>query len=272
MYYDLKDSYSARVKLAELDVSRLISEVREQLFGLVKRRILHKHGFQESPFNLNELAFMSPWEESGIRSVEICQSKGMEAVGYVKAGEFYSKDEFTLDYCCVILCDGTTFESWTPAYKRECTYFYRNAELLGTCHTKWYDSEILGPSREAWELYIGGSYFGSVRRGSHVLFGKLWSRNLVTWNSLRIDSDNRVSLPIHVDSHYKILDFFKIIGRLITLSILWTPRTSIKNDDLCMPIKIEPTENENLSSFYFLVNVVFRTVFFDLYFMSKTGD
>jgi hypothetical protein len=203
--------------------------------------------------------------------MEIDKSVGMELVGYVVANQFIPKNGPVIDYCCTILSNGVSFESWTLRSKRECTYICRNAEPLGKCYSKWED-HLLGPCRISWELYLGDTHFGIVRRGSYLFFGKwFYSKNMVTRNSLGIQREGKRALPIHIDRNDTLLAFFKCILRVATLAPLWMPKNLFVNNDRCIPTDAPALEDEAATAFYFMVNVVFRGVFFDLYFSPKAG-
>jgi len=280
MLYSLGEDSADAAKLVDLPESELVAQVRAGVSSPLKEVLSERRGLDKTVPDLRELAFAFPQDARRVREFMLEKRVGRDWVGCVVAGgPNSSKTDPIYDYCCVILCDGTSFEGWTPREECDCTYICRNAVPLGKCHSRWDYSKLklLGGCRVAWKLAMGDSLFGNVHRGGHLLLGRFfYSKNLVTWDSLRIEREGEPSLPIHLDRNGNLFESLKtalnVFFRVVTLAPLWAPPRWLVNNDLVIPAGAPALEDDDATAFYFMINVVFRAVFFDFAFHTGGGD
>lgn len=108
------------------------------------------------------------------------------------------------------------------------------------------------------------AYTTNANREANMFGGSFYSESLVTWNSLKVVREGKPDLPIHIARHDTPLDFFKAVAKLFTLFPFWAKKKWIVCNDLVIPEHAPKLSDENEISYYFLLNLLFRILFFDI--------
>ena len=263
-------------ELSTIQDTEIIRKVRDLALRNVEKdrdwdRALEKY----QDLNLKSLTFMFP-SRSEFREIWIGENIVGENItlGYAKAYTDTPKTEAVYEYVCVLLYDKSTFEAVTFRDNIDETLIYRNGKLLGRFVCVKKEKTLWGladPYRMAWELWKNDVLFGTVQIGGYIFFGKIYTKTYVTADSLYIKRVNKPSLPIRIARIDKITDMPKILFRIVTLAPLWQNKKTVINKDTVIPATAPDLEDDTDTVFYFAVNVVFRTLFFDLAFSKSEG-
>jgi hypothetical protein len=265
-------------ELASIQDTDLVRRVRARALGNVEEdkewdRALEK--YQSLDLKTLAFAFPSHLEFREILVAENIVGEVNSFLGYAVALMGAQKAEAVYEYVCLLLYDRSTFEAVTMWDNIDETLIYRNGKLLGRIVCVKKQKTLFGsgsPYRMAWELWKNDVLFGKVRIGGHIFFGKIYSKTYVAADSLYIERVNKPSLPIRIARIDKITDVPKILFRILTLAPLWQSKKTLLNTDTVIPATAPELEDATDTIFYFAVNVVFRTLFFDLAFSKGGGD
>ncbi|MHC4087663.1 MAG: hypothetical protein ACYSWZ_19190 [Planctomycetota bacterium] len=263
-----KEVQGYNIELIDFPNSQVVDQVRDRLFSKITSELHFYKGVNIPETNYREISFGVCRTDLGLREVHLEKSVGLDMVGYGLADVHPSKEDPVLEYCAVIIVDGTSFEALTTKTDRQWTLVYKNGKVLGKIHSEWCQTKprFLGPCRSRWELYVGDTVWGHVKTGKHLLGKKFYLKDLVTRDSLRITTDNKTLLPIHLCREHRLVDFFRILFRLITLYPLWADKSKLVNKETVIPKCATRLTEPDMESFYFMINIVFRIVFFDMAF------
>ena len=179
--------------------------------------------FGADTYDPAELAYAWPEDNGGLRYA-LGRSADRECVGVVEAdhGRFIDTVQF---YLLASFCDGTTLEMLRDAGSLDVTYFFKNGEQLAEVATtigkpfKFFSFSYA----QRWDIRTGDNLIGTVRRGYVVRPG-----------ALSVAREGKPSIPLATSRQDRILDFFKIVGRILTFPI-WLRRPVPPNDDLVVP-------------------------------------
>lgn len=244
--------------------SDLIVKTRDSVWREINRK---SHCNLKQKLDILNLSFFGEIEDKGIRRFTIISSTEQEDSGFGAAQVSRSSDEPFHDYCITVLLDGTSIESWTLKEHKELTWFSMNGEKIGFFKTSW--SKFLWENfRDQWDIFVNDTFWGSVKSGDYLFFNKyFYCNHLVRWNSLKIFRSDKTSLPIHLARYDKISDMFMVIYNLTTLFSRQKPGCL---HDPIIPRDVQGLENDEII-LYFITCIVFRSMFFDLAYIDRTG-
>jgi hypothetical protein len=261
---NINNQFEAR--LFDLTNSNLVIQTRDTVLKRLGKRCCWRT--KEKRLDLCNLCFSGEIEERGLRKFSVI-SKDVGDLGFGCAQiNRSSKEEPFYEYCITILADGTSIEGWTLKDNKDMTLFSVNGEKFGYCKTVW--SKFLWENlRTQWDLFINDILWGSVKSGDYLFFNKyFFCKHLVRWNSLKMWRPNKASLPIYLAPHEHLYDFFSAIFKLATLQFLW--KKSGYSGDLIIPKDSCDIDNSEFMAL-FITNIMFRSMFFDLAYIDRTG-
>lgn len=234
----------------------------------------------EQNLDIKDLAFSCFRIHGNVNTVDIVSSKDSKRVGAVKSHVYFEGYTPKYKYSCMVISEGTCFETLSARQDTnfEKSWIYKNGRKIGECvarlsnKLKWFEYY------KDWDFYLNGVHIGYAKRGGYLLFDKwFYIENLVTADSLKILRDGKTSLPISIERRSDtLLDFIKAIIRLLTLYPLWfgffIKSYKLKTEDTIIPQKGAHLAKESeLLDYYLAVNVLFRMVYFEGDFESRSG-
>lgn len=178
-----------------------------------------------------------------LKVLPLLKTNGSKVFGLMGSNELrqgLDERDIYQDYCCVILVSGTCLESYTPIDSNE-TIILKNATLLGKIVS---ENNRLKYKRT---IYLADQLFGVEQHQDWRL----------KYNSLKIERENKSSLPIYLDG-CRVLTVREMIRRYIL-------KKEPRNWDKVLPEGIYELEKEVEIILYFMVNVVYRLIYHDIF-------
>ncbi|MCP4713113.1 MAG: hypothetical protein GY869_31165 [Planctomycetes bacterium] len=259
------------VELCDFESSDLVTGVRMQVADKVasNKRFWVDH---VERWDLTELTFGEWYQANHPLTpyvISLHKSKGNRDIGIAGSGiadrwDIDKKLKYTndkvVDYCVIFLSDMTSLESYTLAEDRATTYLCKNGEPWGQINCRW-ERKMGADFITQWEIYLGETYFGTIER-------KAW----LSWNSLKIERINPVSLPIHLDQKREspIFSLLALPFRIVYLIYQVLRKQDLENKDLVLPEGALDLKDGDELWMYFMVNVVFRMVYHDEMYLGRS--
>lgn len=252
----------------DLKHSHRVITVRSLLLRKMKKHEFNK-GHKLGHRDMLKICFLSRHFTNGVRNFELSLGSPPEIVGFGAADIScaYSDDDVQ-EYCLTVIKSGMTIEAWTSTRNKKETRIAVNGSEYLTIESKW-NSKLLLKWPTEYSIFScpSKSLIGTVKTGHYLFFDRyLYSESLVTWNSLKATlTDGRV-VPIHLARHDKISDFLGGVSRLASFG--FTPR--YKNRDYVIPEKSD-LRSQDEALLAFVLNIIFRNMFYDLAYADKTS-
>ncbi len=215
----------------------------------------------DSSLDLRELCFSGYYQTGEYWKFELYDSLRKTHVGYGVFTKQNSSKELFFDYLFLVLSDYTIVETWTYNKDKTRTEICVNGQLVGHIKSSWDKFLFKGLSWQSrWEYYCKGEKIGVVERGDYLFGKKVFCKDLVKFDTLKLRRENKEDVPIMLaDNPGTLIDAL--------LSPLRVVCGEIRSFDFVVPCG--ETMSSDMEVLYsFILNVIFRKVYFS---MSEPG-